>query len=94
MFDKLGIRDVLDQATHQNSEMRGLNVAEAVKAMVLTLRFIQGALQYNEMRILCMMDNRRWSCNGNIRSVCPYIQEVIQRNGSHQLAYREVELCS
>jgi hypothetical protein len=71
MFDKLGIGDVLDQATHQSSEMWGLNVAEALKAMVLTLRFIQGALQYNEMRNLCMMDNRRWSYNGKMRSVSP-----------------------
>ena len=35
MFDELGIGDVLDQATHQNPEMRDLTVGEAVKAMVL-----------------------------------------------------------
>ena len=33
MFDELGIGDVLDQATHQNPEMRDLTVGEAVKAM-------------------------------------------------------------
>jgi hypothetical protein len=35
MFDELGIGDVIDQATHQNPEMRDLTVGEAVKAMVL-----------------------------------------------------------
>src|SRR6266576_1966694 len=35
MFEELGIGDVLDQATHQNPEMRDLTVGEAVKAMVL-----------------------------------------------------------
>ena len=35
MFDELGIGDVLDQATHQNPDMRDLTVGEAVKAMVL-----------------------------------------------------------
>jgi Domain of unknown function (DUF4277) len=34
MFDELGIGDVIDQATHQNPEMRDLTVGEAVKAMV------------------------------------------------------------
>jgi transposase len=33
--DELGIGDVLDQATHQNPELRDLTVGEAVKAMVL-----------------------------------------------------------
>jgi hypothetical protein len=35
MFDELGIGDVIDQATHQNQELRDLTVGEAVKAMVL-----------------------------------------------------------
>jgi transposase len=35
MFEEVGIGDVLDQATHQNPEMRDLTVGEAVKAMVL-----------------------------------------------------------
>ena len=35
MFDELGIGEILDQATHQNPEMRDLTVGEAVKAMVL-----------------------------------------------------------
>ena len=35
MFDELGIGDVIDQATHQNPELRDLTVGEAVKAMVL-----------------------------------------------------------
>jgi transposase len=35
MFDELGIGDVIDQATHQNPEMRDLTVGEAVKAVVL-----------------------------------------------------------
>ena len=35
MFDELGIGDVLDQATHQNPELRDLTVGEAVNAMVL-----------------------------------------------------------
>jgi transposase len=35
MFDELSLGDVLDQATHQNPEMRDLTVGEAVKAMVL-----------------------------------------------------------
>lgn len=45
MFDELGIGDTLDQATHQNPEMRDLTVGEAVKAMVLNgLGFINQAL--------------------------------------------------
>jgi transposase len=45
MFDELRIGDVLDQATHQNPEMRDLTVGEAVKAMVLNgLGFINQAL--------------------------------------------------
>jgi transposase len=45
MFDELGIGDVLDQAAHQNPEMRDLTVGEAVKAMVLNgLGFINQAL--------------------------------------------------
>jgi transposase len=45
MFDALGIGDVIDQATHQNPEMRDLTVGEAVKAMVLNgLGFINQAL--------------------------------------------------
>ena len=45
MFDELAIGDVLDQATHQNPEMRDLTVGEAVKAMVLNgLGFINQAL--------------------------------------------------
>ena len=45
MFDELGIGDVLDQATHQNPEMRDLTLGEAVKAMVLNgLGFINQAL--------------------------------------------------
>jgi transposase len=45
MFDELGIGDVLDQATHQDPEMRDLTVGEAVKAMVLNgLGFINQAL--------------------------------------------------
>ena len=45
MFDELGIGDTLDQATHQNPEMRDLTVGEAVKAMVLNgLGFINHAL--------------------------------------------------
>jgi transposase len=44
MFEELGIADVLDQATHQNPEMRDLTVGEAVKAMVLNgLGFINQA---------------------------------------------------
>jgi transposase len=35
MFDALGIGDVIDQATHQNPELRDLTVGEAVNAMVL-----------------------------------------------------------
>jgi transposase len=35
MFDELGIGDIIDQATHQNPELRDLTVGEAVKAMVL-----------------------------------------------------------
>ena len=35
MFDELGIGEILDQATHQNPELRDLTVGEAVKAMVL-----------------------------------------------------------
>ena len=35
MFDELGIGDVIDQATHQNPELRDLTAGEAVKAMVL-----------------------------------------------------------
>jgi transposase len=35
MFDELSIGDVIDQATHQNPELRDLTVGEAVKAMVL-----------------------------------------------------------
>jgi transposase len=43
--DELGIGDVLDQATHQNPELRDLTVGEAVKAMVLNgLGFINHAL--------------------------------------------------
>src|SRR5215468_2772490 len=45
MFDELGIGDVLDQATHQNPEMRAFTVGEAVKAMGLNgLGFINQAL--------------------------------------------------
>jgi transposase len=45
MFDELAIGHVLDQATHQNPEMRDLTVGEAVKAMVLNgLGFINQAL--------------------------------------------------
>jgi transposase len=45
MFDELGIGDIIDQATHQNPEMRDLTVGEAVKAMVLNgLGFINQAL--------------------------------------------------
>ena len=45
MFDELGIGDILDQATHQDPEMRDLTVGEAVKAMVLNgLGFINQAL--------------------------------------------------
>ena len=45
MFDELGIGEVIDQATHQNPEMRDLTVGEAVKAMVLNgLGFINQAL--------------------------------------------------
>ena len=45
MFDELGIGDVLDQATHQNPELRDLTVGEAVKAMVLNgLGFLSQAL--------------------------------------------------
>ena len=45
MFDELGLGDVIDQATHQNPEMRDLTVGEAVKAMVLNgLGFINHAL--------------------------------------------------
>src|SRR5919197_1331214 len=35
LFDERGIGDVIDQATHQNPEMRDLTVGEAVKAMGL-----------------------------------------------------------
>ena len=35
MVDALGIGEVIDQATHQNPELRDLTVGEAVKAMVL-----------------------------------------------------------
>jgi transposase len=35
MFDALGMGDVIDQATHQNPELRDLTVGEAVTAMVL-----------------------------------------------------------
>jgi transposase len=35
MFDELGMGDVIDQATHQNPELRDLTVGEAVNAMVL-----------------------------------------------------------
>ena len=45
MFDELGIGEVIDQATHQNPELRDLTVGEAVKAMVLNgLGFINQAL--------------------------------------------------
>jgi len=45
MFDELGIGDVLDQATHQDPELRDLTVGEAVNAMVLNgLGFINQAL--------------------------------------------------
>src|SRR5262245_43436008 len=45
MFDELGIGEIIDQATHQNPEMRDLTVGEAVKAMVLnSLGFINQAL--------------------------------------------------
>jgi transposase len=45
MFEELGIGEVLDQATHQDPEMRDLTVGEAVKAMVLNgLGFINHAL--------------------------------------------------
>jgi transposase len=45
IFDELGIGDVIDQATHQNPEMRDLTVGEGVKAMVLNgLGFINQAL--------------------------------------------------
>jgi transposase len=45
MFDELAIGHVLDQATHQNPELRDLTVGEAVKAMVLNgLGFINQAL--------------------------------------------------
>ena len=45
MFDELGIGEILDQATHQNPDMRDLTVGEAVKAMVLNgLGFINHAL--------------------------------------------------
>lgn len=45
MFDELGIGDVIDQATHQNPELRDLTVGEAVKAMGLNgLGFINQAL--------------------------------------------------
>jgi transposase len=45
MFDELGIGDVIDQATHQNPELRDLTAGEAVKAMVLNgLGFINQAL--------------------------------------------------
>ena len=35
MFDELGIGAVLDQATQQAPEMRGLTVGEVVKSIVL-----------------------------------------------------------
>jgi len=35
MFDELGIGDVIDQAPHQNPELRDLTVGEAVNALVL-----------------------------------------------------------
>jgi transposase len=45
MFDELAIGDVLDQAPHQNPELRDLTVGEAVNAMVLNgLGFINQAL--------------------------------------------------
>ena len=45
MFDELSIGDTLDQATHQNPEMRDLTVGEAVKAMGLNgLGFVNHAL--------------------------------------------------
>ena len=45
MFDERGIGEVIDQATHQNPELRDLTVGEAVKAMVLNgLGFINQAL--------------------------------------------------
>ena len=45
MFDERAIGDVLDQATHQNPDMRDLTVGEAVKALVLNgLGFIHQAL--------------------------------------------------
>ena len=45
MFDELGIGDVIDQATHQNPDLRDLTIGEAVKAMVLNgLGFINHAL--------------------------------------------------
>jgi transposase len=45
MLDELGIGDVIDQATHQNPEMRDLTVGETVKAMVRNgLGFINQAL--------------------------------------------------
>jgi Domain of unknown function (DUF4277) len=36
MFDELSIGDVIDQATHQDPELRDLTVGEAVKTLVLT----------------------------------------------------------
>jgi transposase len=45
MFDELDIGGIIDQATHQNPEMRDLTVGEAVNAMVLNgLGFINQAL--------------------------------------------------
>ena len=45
MCDALGLGDVIDQATHQNPEMRDLPVGEAVKAMGLNgLGFVNHAL--------------------------------------------------
>ena len=45
MFDELGLGDVIDQATHQNPELRDLTAGGAVKAMVLNgLGFINQAL--------------------------------------------------
>jgi transposase len=45
MFDELGIGEILDRATQQNPEMRGLTVGEAIKAMVLNgLGFVNQGL--------------------------------------------------
>jgi transposase len=45
MFDELGLGESIEQATHQNPELRDLTVGETVKAMVLNgLRCITHAL--------------------------------------------------